>query len=109
MPTISINCSLLTSFFNNRISNSRVPNYEFYNSDGKINETILKVKLLFSFVTRHSLIVIRLLLHRQLRISAYCVVRTAYFYLIQHLDVTPQAKFAAKLVLDLSEQEGPQL
>jgi len=38
------------------------------NSDGKINETILKVKFFFSFVNRHSLIVIRLLLHKQLKL-----------------------------------------
>ena len=42
---IWINCSLLTSFFNNRISNSRVPNYEFL-------LTILKVK--FFVFLRHS-------------------------------------------------------
>ena len=52
MPTIWINCSLLTYVFNNRVSNSRIPNYEFYNSDGKINETILKVK--FFVFLRHS-------------------------------------------------------
>ncbi len=52
MSTIWINCSLLTSFFNNRISNIRIPNYEFYNSDGKTNETILYVK--FFVFLRHS-------------------------------------------------------
>jgi len=51
MPTIWINCRLLTSFFNNR-GHHRVQNYEFYNSDGKINETILKVK--FFVFLRHS-------------------------------------------------------
>ncbi len=59
MPTIWINCSLLTSFFNNR-GHRRVPNYEFYNSDGKINETLLKVKFLVflrhsSFLDRYSI------------------------------------------------------
>ena len=81
MPAIWINCSLLTSFFNNR-GHHRVPNYEclllFYFAVFTLaTKIILTAKLmrrfsrstsLFSFVTRHSLIVIRLLLHRQLKL-----------------------------------------
>ncbi len=71
----------LTSFFNNR-GHRRVPNYEFqllfcvavFTLATKIILTAKSMRRssrstsLFSFVTRHSLIVIRLLLHRQLKL-----------------------------------------
>jgi len=41
-----------TYFFNNRVSNNRVPNYEFYNPDGKMNETKIEAK--FFVFLRHS-------------------------------------------------------
>ena len=65
MPTPQIRPGelLFSSTIEYRTSESRITN-----SYGKINETILKVNSLFSFVTRHSLIVIRLLLNRQLKL-----------------------------------------